>query len=211
MGAYQAAVDRGWRIPDDVSIVGFDNQENIADGLRPGLTTLALPHYEMGQWAVQTLSTLSILAASTLPSGSDAAVSAGAPRIGGLAARPVEAGTANCHHPSSPVAAGDTSPESPDINELEDSVVSHTLKRLAAVSVAAALALSLAACGKGGSSSSEGTDSSGTATLKLWTHSAGNETELAQPQPGRHGLTTPASRSTRSRCRPSRRIPTTHR
>ena len=55
MGAYQAAADLGLRIPDDLSIVGFDNQENIADGLRPGLTTLALPHYEMGQWAVKTL------------------------------------------------------------------------------------------------------------------------------------------------------------
>ena len=55
MGTYQAAADRGLRIPADLSIVGFDNQENIADGLRPGLTTLALPHYEMGQWAVKTL------------------------------------------------------------------------------------------------------------------------------------------------------------
>jgi len=55
MGAYQAAADLGLRIPDDLSIVGFDNQEHIADGLRPGLTTLALPHYAMGQWAVQTL------------------------------------------------------------------------------------------------------------------------------------------------------------
>jgi LacI family transcriptional regulator len=55
MGAYQAAADLGLRIPSDVSIMGFDNQENIADGLRPGLTTLALPHYEMGQWAVRTL------------------------------------------------------------------------------------------------------------------------------------------------------------
>jgi LacI family transcriptional regulator len=55
MGAYQAAADLGLRIPDDLSIVGFDNQENIADGLLPGLTTMALPHYEMGQWAVRTL------------------------------------------------------------------------------------------------------------------------------------------------------------
>ena len=39
MGAYQAAADLGLRIPEDLSIVGFDNQENIADGLRPGLTT----------------------------------------------------------------------------------------------------------------------------------------------------------------------------
>jgi len=58
-------------------------------------------------------------------------------------------------------------------------VVPHTLKRLAAVSLAAALALSLAACGKGGSTSSDNTDSSGAATLKLWTHAAGAEAELA--------------------------------
>ncbi len=59
-------------------------------------------------------------------------------------------------------------------------MVSHTLKRLAAASLAAALAFSLAACGKGSSSSSDsGTDANGTATLKLWTHNAGNETELA--------------------------------
>ena len=58
MGAYQAAADLGLRIPADLSIVGFDNQENIADGLRPGLTTVALPHYEMGEWAVRTLAEL---------------------------------------------------------------------------------------------------------------------------------------------------------
>jgi len=55
MGAYYAAAELGLRIPDDLSIVGFDNQELIADGLRPGLTTVALPHYEMGAWAVETL------------------------------------------------------------------------------------------------------------------------------------------------------------
>jgi LacI family transcriptional regulator len=55
MGAYHAAAERGLRIPDDLSVIGFDNQEIIADGLRPRLTTLALPHYEMGAWAVETL------------------------------------------------------------------------------------------------------------------------------------------------------------
>lgn len=55
MGLYQAAAERGLRIPEDLSVVGFDNQELIADGLRPGLTTVALPHYEMGAWAVDTL------------------------------------------------------------------------------------------------------------------------------------------------------------
>jgi len=55
MGAYHAAAELGLRIPDDLSIVGFDNQELIADGLRPGLTTVALPHYEMGALAVESL------------------------------------------------------------------------------------------------------------------------------------------------------------
>jgi LacI family transcriptional regulator len=55
MGAYYAAFEKGLRIPDDLSIIGFDNQENIANGLQPHLTTVALPHFEMGAWAVQTL------------------------------------------------------------------------------------------------------------------------------------------------------------
>lgn len=55
MGVYHAAAERGLRIPHDLSVVGFDNQELIADGLQPGLTTVALPHYEMGAWAVDAL------------------------------------------------------------------------------------------------------------------------------------------------------------
>ena len=42
----------GLRIPDDLSVVGFDDQELI-DRSRPGLTTVALPHYEMGEWAAR--------------------------------------------------------------------------------------------------------------------------------------------------------------
>jgi LacI family transcriptional regulator len=55
MGAYRAAAELGLRIPADLSVIGFDNQELIAGGLYPGLTTVALPHYEMGQWAMRTL------------------------------------------------------------------------------------------------------------------------------------------------------------
>jgi LacI family transcriptional regulator len=55
MGAYQAAAELGLRIPDDLSVVGFDDQELIASSLSPGLTTVALPHYEMGAWAVKTV------------------------------------------------------------------------------------------------------------------------------------------------------------
>lgn len=55
MGAYQAAGHLGLKIPADLSVVGVDNLELIADGLWPGLSTLALPHYEMGRWAVLQL------------------------------------------------------------------------------------------------------------------------------------------------------------
>jgi LacI family transcriptional regulator len=55
MGAYRAAAELGLRIPDDLSVVGFDNQLLLAEGLYPGLTTVALPHYEMGAWAVDAL------------------------------------------------------------------------------------------------------------------------------------------------------------
>ena len=55
MGVYNALHELGLRIPDDVAVLGFDNQEVIAEGLKPTLSTIALPHYEMGQWAIQYL------------------------------------------------------------------------------------------------------------------------------------------------------------
>ncbi len=55
MGVYRAAAELGLSIPGDLSVIGFDNQELICDGLFPGLTTVALPHYEMGARAVAQL------------------------------------------------------------------------------------------------------------------------------------------------------------
>lgn len=55
MGVYRAAATLGLRIPDDLSVVGFDNQELIAVELRPQLTTLQLPHFEMGRRATSRL------------------------------------------------------------------------------------------------------------------------------------------------------------
>ncbi len=55
MGVYQAAAALGLRIPADLSIIGFDDIELIAPVLKPGLTTMRLPHYEMGRWAVERL------------------------------------------------------------------------------------------------------------------------------------------------------------
>ncbi|NWF68310.1 MAG: LacI family DNA-binding transcriptional regulator [Chloroflexi bacterium] len=55
MGCYNALLSLGLKIPDDVAVVGFDNQKDIAEGLWPPLTTVQLPHYAMGQWAVEYL------------------------------------------------------------------------------------------------------------------------------------------------------------
>ena len=54
MGAYQALQDHGLRIPEDVSVVSFDNA-SIAGWMRPGLTTIALPHRTMGKRAADVL------------------------------------------------------------------------------------------------------------------------------------------------------------
>lgn len=55
MGAYQAIHERRLKIPDHIAVVSIDNQELIAAYLRPPLSTMALPHYEMGHWAVEHL------------------------------------------------------------------------------------------------------------------------------------------------------------
>jgi LacI family transcriptional regulator len=55
MGAYDALRQMQKRIPDDVAVIGFDNYEIISANLHPQLTTMQLPHYEMGKWAVETI------------------------------------------------------------------------------------------------------------------------------------------------------------
>jgi len=54
LGAYAAAADTACRIPDDVSVVGFDDTP-IARYVRPTLTTVAIPTYEMGSAAMRLL------------------------------------------------------------------------------------------------------------------------------------------------------------
>jgi LacI family transcriptional regulator len=55
MGTYEALYDMKLEIPKDVAVMGFDNLEIIAAFLRPKLSTMELPHYQMGQWAVNYL------------------------------------------------------------------------------------------------------------------------------------------------------------
>jgi len=54
LGAYQALREAGRHIPDDVSVLSFDDSE-LAAWLRPQLTSIALPHYELGWQAVEKL------------------------------------------------------------------------------------------------------------------------------------------------------------
>jgi len=55
MGAYDSLRELGLSIPGDVSVIGFDNRVEIADHMRPRLSTVALPYRAMGHEAVGML------------------------------------------------------------------------------------------------------------------------------------------------------------
>lgn len=59
IGAMEAASELGLRVPDDVSIMGYDDQE-LARYTHPPLSTLVLPNYEMGQRAAEALLDLTL-------------------------------------------------------------------------------------------------------------------------------------------------------
>lgn len=54
VGCYDALAERGLSCPDDLSIVGF-NDTQFMDKLRPPLTTVHIPHYEIGAEAARLL------------------------------------------------------------------------------------------------------------------------------------------------------------
>ena len=64
-GAILALKDAGLSVPVDVSVVGYDDQEGLADQFTPTLTTVSIPHYEMGHAAVEHL--LGMLRGETQP------------------------------------------------------------------------------------------------------------------------------------------------
>jgi LacI family transcriptional regulator len=51
-GAYQAFQEAGLRVPDDISVVSFDD-DVIASYVRPNLTTARIPYEEMGRIAME--------------------------------------------------------------------------------------------------------------------------------------------------------------
>jgi len=54
VGCYEALRELGLRIADDVAVMGYDDRE-IAQHLHPPLTTVLLPHFEMGAIAAELL------------------------------------------------------------------------------------------------------------------------------------------------------------
>jgi LacI family transcriptional regulator, galactose operon repressor len=54
LGAYQAVRGAGLTIPDDIAVVSFDDSD-LAAWLRPQLTSISLPHYQLGWQAVELL------------------------------------------------------------------------------------------------------------------------------------------------------------
>lgn len=69
MGVYHAARRLGLSIPGDVSVVGFDDYENVASELYPALTTLALPHRRLGELAATALLVRMGVAEGEVPQG----------------------------------------------------------------------------------------------------------------------------------------------
>ncbi len=54
VGCYEAMEEAGLSCPGDVSVVGFNDMPFI-DRLRPPLTTVAFPHYQLGTEAAAML------------------------------------------------------------------------------------------------------------------------------------------------------------
>ncbi len=56
MGTYQAGRELGLSVPEDFSVVSFDDSD-LASWLQPQLTSVAIPHFELGRRAVELLLT----------------------------------------------------------------------------------------------------------------------------------------------------------
>lgn len=54
IGAYNALAEASLSIPRDVSVVSFDD-DPLATWIRPQLTTIAIPHYELGRRSIELL------------------------------------------------------------------------------------------------------------------------------------------------------------
>jgi LacI family transcriptional regulator len=54
LGAVHAIQDTGWNVPKDVAVIGYDNRD-FSKIVRPKITTVSMPVYEMGRAAAELL------------------------------------------------------------------------------------------------------------------------------------------------------------
>ena len=64
IGAYLALGEAGISVPEQMSVVGYDDQVDLASRVHPPLSTIRLPYYQMGRWAARQLVAESV---ATLP------------------------------------------------------------------------------------------------------------------------------------------------
>jgi LacI family transcriptional regulator len=62
IGAYLALREAGIEVPRDMSVVGYDDQSDLAARVHPQLSTIRLPYYQMGRWAARQVMTGSVAA-----------------------------------------------------------------------------------------------------------------------------------------------------
>jgi len=83
MGAVERAEELGIRVPDDLSVVGFDDV-SAAHGFRPALTSVSFDRAAMGRRAVELLcteETLPVDYRETFPTHVEVRASSGVPRL----------------------------------------------------------------------------------------------------------------------------------
>lgn len=68
LGVYQAVQETRWRIPQDVSVVSFDNSE-LSGWMRPVLSGVTVPYFEIGAQAVHLLLEEDRAASHRVPTG----------------------------------------------------------------------------------------------------------------------------------------------
>jgi LacI family transcriptional regulator len=65
-GAISRAIEMGIRIPEDISVTGFDDID-LAEVIRPKLTTVQVPHRRMGEAAARLV--MDVINGETEPQG----------------------------------------------------------------------------------------------------------------------------------------------
>ena len=55
VGALVAILEAGLRVPEDISLMGYDDQHGLSSDIHPGLSTVRLPYHAMGRWAAEQI------------------------------------------------------------------------------------------------------------------------------------------------------------